>query len=135
MLSIAVKEIYLIFLLIEIFGRKLQNHLIILHCDNLAIVTIINKLGAKCPFIMAILRPLVFSLLRWNITVQAKFLPGKDNFLADLLSRQVPFHPRGASAGRRGRWSPTQLRQIAALADLPTPVPPNLLPENFSWTN
>ena len=129
-LAIAVKEIYPIHVLIELFGHKVKNNRIIIYCDNIAIVTIVNKLGSRCPYIMAILRALVLNLLRHNITLLARFIPGKDNFLADLLSRQIPFHPREED---RSRWSEDQWEAIASLADLPSPLPEHLRPGQFSF--
>jgi hypothetical protein len=57
--NISLLEIYPIFLAISIWGHELSNKCIILKCDNLAVVYIINKNTSKDKNIMTILRKII----------------------------------------------------------------------------
>ena len=65
---------------------------------------------------MSILRPLVLLLLKHNITLKAVHIPGKNNTLCDLISRQ--------------QVRPEILQQYG-MKSHPTPLPLHLLPQNF----
>ncbi len=54
---IAILEVYPILALVNTFGHKFANSAIVFHCDNQAVVEIINKQSSKDPNIMAIIRP------------------------------------------------------------------------------
>ena len=114
--DIAVLELYPIFIAVCIFAVKIRNSRITFHCDNQAIVTIINKQTSKDPTIMQIIRPLVLTLLEHNITFKAEHIPSNKNVLCDKISRlQV---------------SPTLLRRYGMKPD-PIIIPDHLKPENF----
>ena len=66
---------------------------------------------------MAILRPLVLTLLKGNICLNAYHVPGKDNKTCDFLSRQPA--------------TPTSLIRFG-LSPRPLPVPSTLRPHNFA---
>ncbi len=85
--SIAVRELYPIMLVVNIFGKKLTNSRVLFHCDNQAIVTIINKQSSKDRKIMSLLRPLVLALLTHQISFRAVYLSTHANVVADGLSR------------------------------------------------
>lgn len=113
---ITVKETYPIVLAIALFGEKLQNKCIVLHCDNMAVVEILNKQSSKHMKIMSFVRQFVFLILKWNIMFRAQHVPGKQNILADLLSRlQV---------------QEFRLRCPGAKA-LPLTIPKSLSPDNW----
>ena len=54
--------------------------------DNEALVPIINNQTSREPHVMALLRPLVLSCLRF-INFAARYIPGRTNTVADKLSR------------------------------------------------
>jgi hypothetical protein len=88
---IALLEIYPIFLAIYIWGEQLSNKCLMLKCDNISVVHIINNNTSKNKNIMSILRRLVIICMKYNIYVKSEHIPGKLNFIADYLSRsQVP---------------------------------------------
>ena len=66
--------------------QKIRNSTVILHCDNLAIVTIINKQTSKHPNIMQIFPPLILVLLSDNIIFKAEHIPGLTNILFDKIA-------------------------------------------------
>jgi hypothetical protein len=115
-LNIAILELYPIYLLLAIFAHKLQHSHITFYTDNQAVVHIINKQSSKCPSIMSILRPLVLLLLHNNIILQAAHIPGINNTLCDLISRQMV--------------TPELLHHYG-MSPSPTPVPKHLRPEAF----
>ena len=56
-------------------------------CDNLSLMTAINKGSVKAPIFMHLLRCLWFFCAYFNITLTASHIPGAANTLADQLSR------------------------------------------------
>ena len=60
---------------------------ILFHCDNQAIVAVINKQTSQDNITMSLILSLVFSCLKYSIMFVAKHIPGKHNVIADLLSR------------------------------------------------
>lgn len=109
---ITFKELVPLVLAVEIWGPFLQNHCIVLHTDNEAVVYIINKQTCKISDIMALVRRLILATMKFNILIRAEHVPGKYNILPDLLSRlQI-----------------TRFRSLAPHMDIqPTTVPSDLL--------
>ena len=114
--SIQFLELYPIFLLVSIFFPALANQEIVFNCDNLPIVSIINKASSKDPLIMLLIRNMILKLINSNIIFRAIHIPGIDNVVTDALSRQG--------------WSPG-LASRFGLNPYPTPIPQHLLPSNF----
>jgi ribonuclease HI len=85
--NITYKELFPITLSLEIWGDNLTNKCIILHSDNQAVVHIINKQSSKDSKIMGLVRRLVIACMKHNILVRSEHVPGKENNLADMLSR------------------------------------------------
>ena len=67
--------------------RKLNNTKIIVHCDNQAVVGMINKLSSSCKNCMVLLRLLVLDGLIHNRRLSARYIKSRDNVLSDVLSR------------------------------------------------
>jgi len=86
-INITDKELFPIVLAVEIWGHMMANRCIIFHCDNSAVVHIINKQSAKSQFTMVLVRRLVISCMTHNILCHAEHVPGVNNTLADALSR------------------------------------------------
>ena len=77
----------------------------------MAVVQVINKFIAKDPLLSALLRKLVVVTLQHNIFVRACHVPGSNNVMADLLSRNQV----------------TQARMLQpSLQPNPTVIPPEL---------
>ena len=85
--NIAVLEMYPIFLTLSMFKHKMTNAHIVFHCDNSAVVAVINKQTSKHKALMSIIRPLILILLTNNITFRAEHIPGINNVLCDAISR------------------------------------------------
>ena len=109
---ITIKELLPIVIAVEIYSQTLSNRHICFHCDNIAVVHIINKQTSKEKTVMKLFRRLVVTALKLNITLFAEHIPGKNNSLADFLSRlQVNEFQRAAPG----------------IDEHPTPVPTRLL--------
>lgn len=110
---INLKALFPIVFAIEIWGSFLGNHCILFFTDNQATMYAINKLTSKDPAMMQLIRRLAVAIMRYNIFLQAKFIPGKSNVVADKLSRlQVD-----------------EARRVAPWLNVDaTPVPSHLLP-------
>jgi len=80
-------EFFPIFVLISMFGHTVKNSNILFHSDNDGVVRIINQQTSKSPNIMRFLRKLVLLLLKFNISLRSKHIPGKKNILYDKISR------------------------------------------------
>lgn len=55
--------------------------------DNMAVIEIINKQTSKEKVLVKLVRRLVLAALRYNLYFRAKHIPGKNNIVADRLSR------------------------------------------------
>ena len=69
------------------FGHKIKNSTVVLHSDNEGVVKVLNKQSSTNKTIMSIVRPLVLLLMRHNIMLRSKHIPGLKNVLCDLISR------------------------------------------------
>lgn len=85
--NITLLELYPIVMAVETWGRDLENKQLILHTDNSALVSVLSKQTSKEPIVMVLVRRLVLKCLELNLTLTAKHVRGKDNSVADALSR------------------------------------------------
>ena len=65
----------------------LLNCRVVVFCDNMAVVHMINNLMSGCANCMGLIRLLTLNNLKFNRRISTKFVSTKDNFLADALSR------------------------------------------------
>ena len=72
---------------VRVWSKQCQDHNVIIHCDNFAVVQIINSHKTRNSYLGACLRNLWMVVARHNITLSAIHIPGKLNVEADLLSR------------------------------------------------
>ena len=96
LLHINLLEMKALFLALQAFQEDVAGHHVTAMCDNSTVVAYVNKQGGT------VSRPLCLltsRLLRWteffDVHLEARYLPGESNVLADVLSR------RGASCGDR----------------------------------
>ena len=64
-----------------------QNSRIILFCDNISAVHMINSSSSKCKNCMILIRLIVLEGMRHNVKIGAKYVKSKENGLSDALSR------------------------------------------------
>ena len=86
-LHINFKECLCIVLAALRWGSQWQNRHIIVYCDNQAAVAMINKGSTGNPIMMSYLRLLFWLSASHNFRITAKYLPGKENTIADCISR------------------------------------------------
>ena len=69
------------------WAEDLKNCRIIVHCDNQAVVAMINNITSGCPQCMILIRKLVLNGLHHNRRIFARYITTRANFLPDALSR------------------------------------------------
>jgi hypothetical protein len=84
---ISVKELVPILVAAIVWGLQWQGCRVVAHCDNMAVVTVVNSRYCRDPALMQLLRCLSFVEARRQFTLSAVHLPGIENKLADDLSR------------------------------------------------
>ena len=99
--SMALFELYPIVMAAVLWGEQWCRKRIVVHCDNSAVVEIINKRRSKVPFIMKFVRKLVWHQAQNNFVIKAKHIGTAFNSIADSLSR----------------FQITKFRQLAPKAD------------------
>lgn len=85
--NIVLLELFPIIVAIEIWGSFFRNKRILIRTDNKGVMYAINCLTSKSPPVIILLRHMIFKCLSLNIWMKAVHVPGKDNVLADALSR------------------------------------------------
>ena len=85
--SIHVKEIFPIFLGLKIFATQLTNKFVVLHCDNIAVVESMNKLTTKDSKMLTFMKEIALVILKHNISIKCVHIAGKENTVADRISR------------------------------------------------
>ena len=112
--SMALFELYPIVMACSMWGYTWARKKILLNCDNESTVYIINKGRSKIPSIMKFMRKLTWIAATNNFVLHARHIRGRDNSIADAISR----------------FQMVKFRRLAPQADLePTPCIPleNLL--------
>ena len=85
--SIAFQELAAITTALVIWGHKLKGSVLTIHTDNQSAMAIVNTLTSRCNFCMALVRIIVKVCMSNDVRVKACYIPGKDNHIADALSR------------------------------------------------
>ena len=86
--SIAYLELFALCVGVFCWREELANMTIFLHCDNEAVVNMVNNCSSKCRNCMYLLRMLTLNNLLYNRRVKVIYVSSKNNLLADSLSRQ-----------------------------------------------
>ena len=85
--SIQVKELIPVVMAVALYGRFWRGKLIVFSVDNLAVVHILNRTHSKESHLMQLVRLLAFCASYYDFWFRAEHIPGKNNILADALSR------------------------------------------------
>jgi hypothetical protein len=116
-IHISFLELYPIMVVIELFGKYIQNRNILFFSDNDIVVHALNKQSSKDHMLMSLIRPMVLTLMKYNINLRLKHIPGEHNYLADIISRY--------------QVTPQILSRYGMNA-FPDAIPQDLLPSNYT---
>ena len=103
------RELLPIVLASAIWGKHWKGQRVVCHCDNAAVVAIINSASSKNALAMHFMRPLFSISAHYNFSISARFLPGASNQSADALSRNNA--DRFFSLKPQANQLPTQIPQ------------------------
>ena len=122
-LSIAIKELIPVIFAAAIWGKFWSGKIVLFRVDNLAVVEAINSTFCKDLHLMHLIRLLVFFAAHHNFWFHAIHLAGKDNKLADALSRNN---------------ISSFISQAPQALSHPSIIPPpliTLVTQNLTWTS
>ena len=86
-LSIVHFEMLNVMVAFLLWAHDWVNNRVEVHCDNAAVVSVINSGSSRDPFLAACTRTLWLIKAQYNIIVSVSHIRGKDNVYADTLSR------------------------------------------------
>ena len=98
--SIAYLELFAVTVAIKLWIMRFRNRRIILFCDNMSVVYMINKNSSNCRHCMKLIRVIVLESMIHNVRVFARHVKGFLNTESDLLSRRKFFRFRQITQGR-----------------------------------
>ena len=136
LLYINLLEMKALFLALQAFQEDVAGHHVTAMCDNSTVVAYVNKQGGT------VSRPLCLltsRLLRWtesfDVHLEARYLPGESNVLADVLSRrgqvvgtEWSLHPQVARALLRA-WGNPSIDLFATCLNAKLPLYCSLVPD------
>ena len=86
-LHISALEILAVILCLKLWGKEFIGKRIVIYWDNQAVCQVINSGKTRCEFLQQPLREICFLAAINQFEIQAQFLEGSANRLADVLSR------------------------------------------------
>ena len=124
-----------LFLALQAFQDTITSQRVTAMCDNSTVVAYVNKQGGT---VSDSLCELTGQLLRWtdahNMLLEARYLPGQSNVLADLLSRrnqvlgaEWSLHPQVAKIIRK--WGSPTIDLFATHLNAKLPLYCSLIPD------
>ncbi|XP_076116596.1 uncharacterized protein LOC143084063 [Mytilus galloprovincialis] len=90
-LHINEQEAFAVALAAKRWAKCWQNRHVFIFCDNSSTVSCINKCTSKNKLLMTFLRELFWLSASYNFHLVAIHLPGKENDMADAVSRYIAF--------------------------------------------
>ena len=116
--DIMAKELVPVVIMVAVWGPLLAKQSILLQCDNLSLVTSINKGTAKQTLVMHLLCSLWFFTAHYDIVLTATHILGVTNTAADQLSRNQMslFHLANPRAARLPAPIQASLHKILSLS-------------------
>ena len=92
--NIATLEMLNILVAVRVWHEKWKKKCIEIHCDNLTVVNVLNSGKTKDPDLASISRNIFMETSKNDIDIQVCHVPGKNNNIANLLSRwETTFNP------------------------------------------
>ena len=78
-------ELYAVTMALALWGPHLKGKCLLLHCDNVSVVLIMDKASTGSKTIMALVRTFTLIYMQHNIHVHIKHITGVNNKLADAF--------------------------------------------------
>ena len=136
LLHINLLEMKALFLGLQAFQEEVSGHHVTAMCDNSTVVAYVNKQGGTVSRALCLLTS---RLLRWtesfDVHLDARYLPGENNVLADVLSRrrqvvgtEWSLHPQVARALLRA-WGNPSIDLFATCLNAKLPLYCSLVPD------
>ena len=88
-LPITQKEVLPVVLACAVWGKQWSGSAVMVHCDNEAAVSVLNSGYSRDPNIMHLLRCLFFIKASYHLSLRVVHIPGKQNVVADAISRNL----------------------------------------------
>ena len=109
-------ELFPIVVAVYIWHDHFTNKRVLFWCDNLSVVRIINRQTSRSERVMRLVRKLVLTCLKFNITFSAKHIASVDNDMADALSRfqEERFRSLAPEANHRPETFPAELWSLGS---------------------
>ena len=85
--SINYLELYAVAVAVNSWIYKYKNQRIIIFCDNMSVVNMLNNSSSKCKNCMVLIRIITLKALTFNVKINANHIAGKLNLYSDYLSR------------------------------------------------
>ena len=85
--NIATIEMLNILVSLNIWADQWNSTVVRIACDNEAVVKVLNSGHTRCPHLGAIARNIFMKAAKNDIALHIVHIPGKENNIADLLSR------------------------------------------------
>ena len=85
--SIEYLDLYAVAIDILLWIRHFANRRVVIFCDNISVVWMINKATSSCKHCLTLVRVITLECLVQNVQVYAKDVKSKENDLADSLSQ------------------------------------------------
>ena len=137
MLHINLLEMKAVWLGLQSFQKIVTTHRVTMMCDNSTVVAYVSKQGGTHSRSMC---ELTSRLLKWtesiDVHLEARYLPGQNNVLADLLSRrdqaiatEWTLHRQGAKA-LLSEWGSPSIDLFASKLNAQLPVYCSLVPDD-----
>ena len=136
LLHINLLEMKALFLGLQAFREDVIGHYVTAMCDNSTVVAYVNKQGGTVSWALCLLTS---RLLRWtesfDVHLDARYLPGQDNVLADVLSHrgqvvgtEWSLHPQVARSLLRV-WGNPSIDLFATCLNAKLPLYCSLVPD------
>ena len=107
-LTIVHFEMLNVMVALRLWGESWTNATVKVHCDNAAVVSILNSGSSRDPFLAAAARTLWLIKAQYNIKLIVTHIRGTDNTYADILSRWSHFKGSNSSVVQfltKCRWN------------------------------
>ena len=120
--SINYLELYAVTIAVFNWIHKFQNKRIILFCDNMSVVHMINNNSSNCKNCMVLIRLIVLKGLIHNVKINAKHVEGVKNTYSDHLSRM-----------KYGEFRKLARKYKKRFNNKPTAIPEEIWPMEKIW--